>query len=145
MGKFTASLTVDKLALRRLQHLLTGTNLLGGDIRRVLTETIEEGEVKVFSRAPVGETHALAMSVASSVDPRPIPLWAKITADATNGGFRYGWALQGSKRLVYTYRHGPRTGRKTRRWFTGAVPSMRKALKKRLQQTAHRIEGRWRR
>lgn len=134
---------VDKLTLRRIQAKLTGRSLYGDELRRVLTETVELGAVRVQSRAPVGRTHALHGSVDHTVDPQPFPLWAKITADASNRGFRYGWALQASKKIVYRYRGGPRAGRPTRRWFTGARPWIRKRLAERVARMARRVESRW--
>lgn len=136
---------VDKLSQRRLLAKLTGGSLYGAELRRTLSTTIEEGAVRVQSRAPLGRTSTLWASVDHAMDPSPIPLWAKITADASNAGFRYGRALQASKRIRYRYRHGPRTGRLTRRWFSGARPWIRKRLEQRLTQTAKRIESRWRR
>lgn len=147
-AKFATSVFVNQLTFRRLQHLLTGQNLIGRDLRRILTETSQEGEVKVFGRAPLGFTHTLAMSVDSAVDPAHVPTWAKVTADAQRGEARYGWILQAGKRragkpVTYTHRHGSRTGRPTLRWFTGALPHMKKQLKKRMAAMARRIEGRW--
>jgi len=144
-GQFTMTAAVDRLTLARLRAKLTGTSLLGPELRRVLRETAGDGEVRVRSRAPLGRTHALWGSVASAVDQRPVPLWAKVTADAAAGGFRYGWALQASKTIVYRHRQGPRAGRPTRRWFTGAKPFMKKRLAEQLARMARRIEARWRR
>lgn len=144
-GSFTLTAGVERLALRRVLAKLSGRSLLGPELRRVLKETAEEGEVRVQSRAPLGRTFALWGSVDHAIDPRPVPLWGKITADATNGGFRYGWALQGAKRIVYRYGQGPRAGRPTRRWFTGVKPWLRKRLQTRVARMAGRIESKWRR
>ena len=144
-GQFSLTAEVDKLTLRRIQAKLSGRSLYGQDLRRVLTETVEAGEIKVQSRAPLGRTFALWGSVDHAIDPRPMPLWAKVTANATRGRFRYGWALQASKTIVYRYRQGARQGRPTRRWFTGAKPAMKKALAVNLARMARRVESRWRR
>lgn len=136
---------LDGKTLDRLLAKLSGQALFAPDVRRILTETVEEGAARVQSRAPLGQTFALWGSVEHAVDPRPMPHWAKITADASNRGFRYGWALQASKRITYRYRHGTRIGRPTRRWFSGTRPWIKKRLRQRVAVLARRIEQRWRR
>jgi hypothetical protein len=142
-GQFTMTASVDKLTLRRIQAKLGGTTLYGDALARALKDTVEAGEGRVRSRAPLGETHALWGSVSHAIDPRPVPLWAKVIADATRSGFRYGWALQASKKIVYRHRQGARAGRPTRRWFTGAKPWMKKRLEENLVKMARRVEMRW--
>lgn len=110
-------------------------------------------EVKAFERVPLGETTTLGMSIDHSVDPQPMPLWAKVTADATSVSaktgrpFRYGWALESSKKVAYRYRHGRSTGRKTRGWFRGALKSKatRREIVALLARAARSIEAEWRR
>lgn len=42
----------------------------------------------------------------------------KLTNDVSNKGFRYGWALETSKRRVYRYRSSGPVGDSTRGWFS---------------------------
>lgn len=144
-AKSLVRVEVDRLTLRRLQAKLTGRSLYGDELRRTLTETVEEGADRVQSRAPLGQTFALWGSVDSQVQQGPFPTWAKITADASNRGFRYGWALQAAKKITYRYRHGTRAGRPTRRWFSGTRPWIRKRLQQRVARMKQAVESRWRR
>jgi len=135
----------DPGALRRLEARLDGAYLLRDGMRRLLRQAAEEGDRAVQSRVPIGGTYQLWMSIDHAVDPRPLPLWAKVTANATNRGFRYGWALQASKKIVYRYRAGTRAGRPTRRWFSGARARVRKRLKEQVALLRRDIEAKWRR
>lgn len=136
---------MDEGLLRRVQRKLAGDTLYRDDVRRILTETVIEVEGKARSRVPVGETGALASSIRHRVHAAPRPLWAKVVADAERSGFRYGWALQGSQSIPYRHRSGPRSGKLTRFWFTGALRGIRKKLNERLRQAGQRIEDKWRR
>jgi hypothetical protein len=136
---------VDKLQFRRLQHWLTGKNLLGPELKRVFEEMGTVGETRVQSRAPKGKTLQLVGGVSHVVEPGRFPTFVKITADAANRGFRYPWALQASRKIKYTRRGPPRMGRPTRRWFTGAVPYLKRELRKRLGHLSGRVERKWRR
>lgn len=142
-SKFTVTVEVDKLTLKRIQAKLNPTTLVGADLTAALRETVADGVDRIRGRAPIGRTSVLASSVSGAIDHRSIPLWGKITADASRGGFRYGWALQASKRVRYHYRHGGKTGRLTRRWFTGVKPWLRKRLEARLRTATRRVESRW--
>ena len=103
-------------------------------------------EAAAEKRAPRGTSLSLSRSITLHVDPSPFPVWAKVTANAVSeGGFRYGWALQGSKKIPYTYRRGPRVGRKTRRWFSGAMGASKKKIVALLRDAARDIEAKWRR
>lgn len=143
-SSFVMRMDIDRLRLRRIQRFLNNAAGFGDELRAILDETSAEIEVKAHARAPIGETLQLSQSITRTIDPRPVPLWAKVTANATNGTFRYGWALEGSKAVIYRYRHGPRTLRTTRKWFTGALGGARKRLEQRLDRLARRTERRWR-
>lgn len=132
--------------LTRLIAKVGDNALMAAPWREVIEEGARDLENRVRERVPTGETGVLASTVVRYVDPRPLPTVAMITADAVgNGGFRYGWALQASRRIAYIYRHGPRTGRPTRKWMTGAMRGFRKALNVKLRDAALKIEANWRR
>lgn len=142
-GTFTLTAEFPKLTMRRLQRLLGHPDeLYGGGVRGVLEETVGEMETRARARAPIGTTMALSRSIDSEIHNAPIPLWGKVTASASHGSFRYGWALQGSRKVAYHYAG---TSKLTRRWFTGALAGQRRKLQQRLTRLASRLEQRWRR
>lgn len=144
-SSFTLTAEIPQLALKCIVAKLRPDAIYGGDLRAMLTEVAQEGEVRAFGRAPVGDTFALAQSITHTVDQRPIPTFAKITASAERSGFRYGWALQGAQKGTFRYRSTSRTGRPTYRWFTGIKPFLAKRLAVHLERLAKRAEARWRR
>ena len=143
-GRFTMAVEIDRLHLDRLRRKLTGTTLLGPDLRDVMDQTMAEVEVKAHARAPYGQTLQLSSSIQRSIDHGAVPAWAKVSANAVNGSFRYGWALQNSRAVIFRYQRGPRALRKTYHWFSGAMGGARKRLDRRLDALRLRIEGRWR-
>lgn len=131
--------------LKRLQRKL-GSTLYAAAWARYIRQGGQILETAAYRRVPVGETFNLASSITLSVDPSPFPTWAKVTASAVSeGGFRYGWALQNSRKVTYRYRHGPKTGRPTRRWFSGAMGVSKKKLIALLRTAARDVEAKWRR
>lgn len=142
MPGFSAEARFDPKDLRRLETML-GPQVFGRELRAMLDETSAEMEVAAHHRAPIGETLVLSSSITRSVDARAVPLWAKVSADAANRDFRYGWALQNSAK-EYHYLRGPFAGKRTKGWFTGALRGARGRLQQRLAALASQIEARWR-
>lgn len=142
-GKVNVNVYIPDLTRLR-RHL--GPTLYSAAWARYIRQGGQVLEAAAYKRVPVGETFNLASSITLSVDQSPFPTWAKVTASAVSeGGFRYGWALQNSKKVTYHYLHGPRTGRKTRRWFSGAMGVSKKKLIALLRTAARDVEARWRR
>ena len=134
--------------------------LSGANTRRVLKNLDDElyadawrralvkGTKKMFAnaraRAPRGETNQLLSNLEMSVDARKVPLWGKVDTHAERGGFRYGWALQGSKRIKYRNQSGARKGKLTKSWLSGALGGIRSEVNKDLDTAARQIEAKWR-
>lgn len=153
---FKTTVQIDGAQLRKLETKSTGARLYAREVRESIDETSAWVEGRAEVRAPEGKTHRLADSVARTLDPSPVPLYAKITAGAENDGFRYGMALQAAKFVRYRagprvgdvaqyhYRNGRLAGRRTRGWFSGAMRGAKKRLEQALQMRLGRIEGKWR-
>ena len=67
----------------------------------------------------------------------------KITNDASNKGFRYGWALETSKRRVYRYRSSGPTGESTRGWFSKTARKVADQLAGEVSRADSDITRRW--
>lgn len=113
--------------------------------RKALTKGTKKMYANARARAPRGESSGLFNSIEMSMDGRKVPLWGKVSADATRNGFRYAWALQGSKRIRYRLQSGPRKGRLTKSWLSGSLGGIRKEVNKNLDKAAREIEAKWQR
>lgn len=123
---------------------LKADKLYGNRWKIALRHATRVAEQAARDRAPV-DSGRLRASISSTMDPSPMPLYGKVTANATNGGYRYGWALQSSQKVRYRYRQGAFAGKLTRRWFTGALKGLRKQLAEVLRGMRNDIEAEWRR
>ncbi len=122
----------------------SGRHLYSYPWRKAMRAVRDLVEIRLWDRVPLGETHHLADSLHTSMDFRPVPLWVRFSADATGrDGFRYGWALNSSKKRTYTYRYSRRIGQPTRKWFTGALSGARAKINKLVEAAAAEIERRW--
>lgn len=96
--------------------------------------------------APVGETGRTKGAVGYDVDYSRVPRWARVHMRymPTKKGFRYGGALEGSRRIPYEYNklHW-RKGRLTRRWFSGAKGRTSRAIGKIFGQAGREIQAMW--
>lgn len=136
---------VDKLTYNRIRAKFSGDYLFGHDLRKVLTDVSDAGKAKAIQRVPV-KTGLTRSVITSEVDRGAMPTWTRVRLSGSpqRGDFRYPWALNASKRIAYRHRSGSRQGKKTYRWFHGAKPAMRNAMKKSLKWLAGRVESRWR-
>jgi hypothetical protein len=140
-----AGITMPNVAAFR--EKLQSDALLGRDWADALKVIVQGIEKRAEDRAPIGKARSIPAAISHVIDSRPVPTYGKVTLAAlTKSGksgkpFRYAGALQGSSR--YHYSSGPRKGKTTRRWFSGALAP--KAAERLLQAAAERIEARWRR
>jgi hypothetical protein len=146
MSRLPLAVRAELPNLGRIKRLCRTNALLAGIWRDAMTDSAEFVEGRMRARVPTGTTRALESSVSYAVSAQPVPMLAIIAADATGAnGFRYGWALQASKRIPYRYR-GKFPGRKALRWASAALKSKasRAKINEILGRAARRIEGRWR-
>lgn len=121
--------------------------LLGFDIKshqRVVVETaVEQLRSRLKERAPgtLGQKVRTEVRVVGN----SIIGWAGFNPTPSRGGFRYPWALQSSGRVRYKYKSGPRQGRVTKGWFSGARSGLKKMLDSLQSETAIKIMADWRR
>jgi hypothetical protein len=133
--------------------------LSGANTRRILKnldqdlyadswrKALVKGTKKMYGnaqvRAPRGETNQLLSGLEMSVDARKVPLWGRVKVETDNEGFRYPWALQGSKRIKYRYQSGPRKGKLTKSWLSGSLGGVRSSVNADLDTAAREIEAKW--
>ena len=78
---------------------------------------------------------------------KPVPMWARITANASRKRVRYGFVLNAgaAKRkggsVTLHYRD---SGKVTKHWFTGTLSKMQGRVNALLSKAAEQIEARWR-
>lgn len=145
-GTYSVRVEVPKLTINRLRAFFTKESMFGGRVRPVLEDAVRAGESAAIKRSPV-RTGATRASIHTVIDSGSIPIWGKVLVEGNpvGGAFRYNWALNSSKKIVYHYRSGARTGRKTLRWFTGAKATVSRRLKAGAEKLAKEIEGKWQR
>lgn len=131
-----------------------------GDAFRELTEWIN---AKAHRRAPKGDTGQLESSLTMAMDPRPVPLWAKISTDAVSpGGVRYPFVLEAGYRAprgqgsaasrrrgvlaaesrIALHKRGTR--RTTRKWLRGSLGGAHRKFMTLLSAAVMKIEAKWR-
>lgn len=145
---------------RLLPKLVPGS-LYGRQWKAALDDVRKLAEQKTEEHAPVGSgpgAHgSIPAGVSSTMDPRPMPFWAKVSlAPLTKDGFRYAGALHGAKQfkrlhgkgvgkpIQYHYRTGRYMGKLTKGWFTKAKGAARRLLQVKVKQIASHIEATWR-
>lgn len=143
----------DQLTLKRLQSVVRTDLGFWGEVRHLLKESADHLEGNLKKNVPIGKTHKLRSSIKQRIDASRTPLWAKVSADATSTTvrkdgssyeFRYGWALQASKtKFIYRYQSGPKTGSKTKNWFTRSRRGLKKKQAQLLERMAARMQRRW--
>ncbi|HET6498156.1 MAG TPA: hypothetical protein VFH17_03775 [Coriobacteriia bacterium] len=120
-----------------------GVPLYANAWRRELTAVKDEFLTGVRRRAP-HRFGGIDSAFLDKMDSRPMPEWAYVSNDATaSDGFRYGWALDASKKTEYHYASGPRKGRKTLGWFTDSFAATRKRLQQALDTVAQELLDKW--
>ncbi len=116
-------------------------------------------------RAPRGETSQLFNKLTETMDTRPLPLWGKVSTDATDSetGFRYPFVLESGHRAPsgmgmaatkrrkpladkgkYIALHYKGTRRTTRKWLSGSLRGAKKRAEQLLDWAAREIEMNWR-
>lgn len=93
-------------------------------------------------RAP-RRTGALYGAIKYKMQARPVPMWARVSANKLHRGFRYGWALNFSQKRQYRYRSGGRRGQRTHGWFTDAMGAARSRVDALLERAGRAIERNW--
>jgi hypothetical protein len=97
------------------------------------------------SRAPV-RRGKLAKSVRGRLQPGKMPLWAIVSAGATNKGFRYGFALEaghGKRKGGREYQFHRAGGGEVKGWFSGTLDVIQRDVNSILSGVASAIEGEW--
>ena len=109
------------------------------------TDTLHEAADMVYREQQTGMPRAsggLAGSHKVTFQARPVPLWAKITANKSRGGVRYGfvlnWGAAGKKRFHYAG-----SGKSTKGWFTDPLDRLQSKLTGMLASAARKIEQVW--
>ena len=147
-GKLTVALEMDQSTYRRVQSLIRTNMNYAGEVRKILQESANYLEIKVKKNAPV-RSGALVGSIYQTLDSSAIPLWATVRSDAESTSakgvsFRYGWALQASKKkFIYHYVSGRFTNFKTLNWWKKSRRGLAKKQEQWLSQMAGRIERKW--
>lgn len=140
----------------KIEGVEAALTALGGPrlYERAMTESLaklsEIGRREAERRAPVatGTTKAALASATTAIkvfpkrEGRPIMSSVAVRGEAgkSEGGFRYAFALNASKKRVYRYRSGPFKGRKTLGWWKAAVTVERRAVRGVVADTAKEIE-----
>lgn len=121
----------------------TGDPFFVGPWREALIEGAETVVSLAQRRAP-NETGALAASIHYKLDSRPVPMWARVTANKTKGKAKYGYILNYSRKRVYRFRSGPIVGSKTVWWFSFVKKDLVPVINKMLSTTADGLVAAWR-
>lgn len=90
-------------------------------------------------RSAPKESGKLAAKVKLTVSRAKIPKWAKVTANATRKGFRYGYALNASDRY-----HFRGTNRTTKEWFWKVRERVSARVNQIMQNVGNEIGAKWR-
>ncbi len=90
---------------------------------------------------------ALAASIEHEVQQAPVPRWGRvfIRTMPTRRGFRYGGALEGSKKIRFRYSSGPQRGKLTRGWFSRTRSRTAAAIRKLFANVERQMESRFNR
>jgi hypothetical protein len=111
------------------------------------TDALHQAADEVYREQQRGMPRAsggLAGSHKKVFQARPVPLWAKITANKSRGGVRYGfvlnWGAAGRKRFHYAG-----TGKSTKGWFTDPMERLQSKINGLLEAAARKIEDVWNR
>ncbi len=135
----------------KLIRKLEGNELYKRGWVAALKEAMGLGYESMTTLAPT-ETETLKGSLNGDLDPRPIPLWGKISTDVTTSNlrsntrpgetaFRYPWALHGSRK--YHYRQGPLKGMTTYHWAKNAIKAVQRRISGILGKAVQAIEQDW--
>src|SRR5690242_12208417 len=91
-----------------LRILDVNTILAQGDWRAGVTEATQYLFAVLQKRTPVGKEKSILKAERWEVQQVGVPRWGRVEIPnlPTRGSFRYGGALQGSKRIPYHYRAG---------------------------------------
>lgn len=116
--------------------------LLSEPWKQGMSEIGDLGYDKGQERAPRG-TGGLAGSLAKKMSNKPVPTWVKVRTNRSRKGFRYGYALNSSRRVAYHYRSGPYKGKRTYHWLTGIIDVIRGDVNRILAGVAREVEKRW--
>ncbi len=132
--------------LAELNKRLETDELLGrafGDAMRQSIGTMYASLMKWVPR----ESGALAASVHHEVQQARVPRWGRVFIQTmpTRNGFRYGGALEGSKKVKFRYRSGPQMGKLTRGWFSRTRSRTAAAIRKLFQAVERQMESRFNR
>jgi hypothetical protein len=101
----------------RIAAALDPQTLTGPAVEKLVDIAAERSHQLARDRAP-NKTGRLEASIRRQASGSRLTRTGKLTNDVTNKGFRYGWALETSKRRVYRYRSSGPAGESTRGWFS---------------------------
>ena len=158
MGRGTSIVKVEGLN-RLLKKLRYADPIYAEPWRAMMAGLAERGHELAVQRAPRLTGHT-AGSVTHTMHQWKVPLWVKISNDATSErGVRYPFVLNAghrrpSGRGLTKNRRSPTTeatiklhyrgtGKSTRRWFSGVLTILRRELKSKLADTARAVEAQW--
>lgn len=110
-----AIVAVEVRGLKELRRALRREPLLEATWRDFLTDAVAVVEDEVTDAAPAASSGRLGKSIKGKVTGKAVARQGKVTANATRGGFRYGYALNASDRY-----HHRGSGKSTRGWFDEA-------------------------
>lgn len=128
--------------LKPLQKKLRAEPLYAEPLREALTEAGELVRDEAQRRAPV-ETGRLRRQIKLTVSKARVPKSAIVRANVTKRRFRYGWALNFSKKRPYRYRGTVWRGQRTLDWFGGARDRLSGRTRAILARAMARIERQW--
>lgn len=128
--------------LKELQKKLRAEHLYAEPLRGALKEAGELVLEEAQRRAPV-ETGRLRRQIKLTVSKAKVPKSAVVRANVTKRRFRYGWALNFSKKRPFRYRGTARRGARTFDWFGGARDRLAGRTRAILARAMTRIERQW--
>jgi hypothetical protein len=133
---------IEAPTLKAMIDKLDGDALLAKPLRQAMEKARDLVEKRARAQAPGGQGHSIDAGISSSIDAKPVPLWAKVSfVSPVRGSFPYGYALEGSKR--YHYRTAGPIGKPTRGWFKSALTASRKEIDALLTTALEEIKAAW--
>lgn len=141
------SVSITITGIDRMAKSLDARYLVADTLNRMVLAASVAGRKAAVKRAPFNEASKAGAHIRDAliVAPRPVSRdeLAKAAVSGSVSGFRYPWALNYSRKVAYKYASGPNKGKALFNWWTGAIPSMRRAARKQFRDASREIERRF--
>lgn len=135
-------ITIRADGVRTTAAALNSPTLLGPAAQMLVDAAADAGQGIAEDRAPK-KTGRLRGDLTKRLSGQQFSRKGTITTNVSNNGFRYGWALETSKRRVYRYRSSGPRGESTRGWMSGTVKQLVTRLVAALSRADSDIARRW--